>query len=112
MSQKEEMRKHLTKIAKELEKEIRSNETCVKNEIQKINENWRMLKDELKGTVEFLQALYSEIKSKDLDKKVEEVENDLSDVEIEFEKNSCEESLRTAIDIDTQLAILKVRLFY
>ena len=108
MSEKEKLRMHLMNLGEKLSLEIHSNEICITKEIEQMNEDWRLFNGELKGTAEFLQLLMVEIKSKDLDQKLMEINNEINEVEDDFEKNSCEDRFKRVDDVNAELAIFKV----
>ena len=95
-------------LGEKLKNEVHSNETCITKEIEQVNEDWRVLNGELKDTIEYLQLLLIEIKSKDLDQKFFEIDSEINEVEDDFENNSREGRLKSVDDIDAELTIFKV----
>ena len=108
MSEKEELKKDLVELADKLKHEVQSGETCISSDLENVDKDWRLLDGELRGAIEFLELLLAEIKSKDLDKKLVEVEIEIDEVEDELERSSFEDKLTTVDDVDGALAILKV----
>lgn len=109
MSQKEERKRSLILLAEKLEKELQSNETCIKIEMEKINENWKMLNDELRATVEFLEILFAEIKSKDFERKFLEIEYDIDEIETSLSRSCCEGAIQGTDDIKCILNSFEVK---
>lgn len=109
MLKKEELKKILINLGEKLIKESASNDTCIKIHIEKMAENWRLFNEELKETIEFLQTLFVEVKSKGLDIKLVDAEKELNEIELEF--SFSEVSIQGTNDIKRRLNFLKVQCF-
>ena len=102
------MRIHLVRLARKIKDEIHSSDTCISTQMEQLNEEWQLLNGELESAVDLLQRFVVEITSNALNKKLLQVESEISEIEDDFQINSLENTLRNVHDIDDKLTVFKV----
>jgi len=107
IEEKDDMRIHLVRLARKIKDEIHSSDTCISTQMEQLNEEWQLLNGELESAVDLLQRFVVEITSNTLNKKLLQVESEISEIEDDFQINSLENTLRNVHDIDDKLTVFK-----
>lgn len=108
ITRKQSRKDSVCNLAEKLKKEIQPNESTVDHDVTALNENWSVLRNELKTRLDVLSNLLNEIESLDAEKKIDKVETAVEELEAKFESHTCDGCLKNTKDVEVELEICKV----